>query len=165
MWPKIKNIIIFLGIAVVLVSAYLFFVRKTDNSNLTSTTTSSASSPASSSAATATDNSPVGKDFLTLLLSVKNIKLNDAIFSDIAFTSLRDGSIVLVPEDNQGRPNPFAPLGAEGIAPTNLPPATTNPNPPPNYTAPTSPKVTPLPNYSAPKSQTGTTPKAQAPAH
>ena len=53
------------------------------------------------------------QDFLPMLLSVKTIRLDDSIFSDPAFMSLVDGSIELIPEGNEGRPNPFAPLGAE----------------------------------------------------
>ena len=60
-------------------------------------------------------NSLIAKDFLNLLLNVKNIKLDDSIFADNAFNSLRDSSIVLTPDGNEGRPNPFAPLGSENI--------------------------------------------------
>jgi hypothetical protein len=64
----------------------------------------------------------VAQDFLTLLLNVKNIKLDDSIFSDPAFNSLHDSSIVLVPDVTTGRPNPFAKFGAENIVTS--PPAT-----------------------------------------
>ena len=67
-------------------------------------------------------DSPVNQDFLTILLNVKNVKLDDSIFSDPAFNSLRDSSIVLVPDNTEGRPNPFAPIGFEKIAaPVNAP--------------------------------------------
>ena len=57
---------------------------------------------------TSIPNSLANKDFLNLFSGIKNIKLNDAIFSDPAFNSLRDSSIVLVPDGTEGRPNPFA---------------------------------------------------------
>jgi hypothetical protein len=60
----------------------------------------------------------VGADFLTLLLSVKNIKLEDSIFSDKAFMNLKDSSIVLIPDGTEGRTNPFAPLGQDAVSAT-----------------------------------------------
>ena len=58
----------------------------------------------------------VARDFLTLLLNVKNIKLNDAVFSDPAFINLHDTPINLIPDGTEGRPNPFAQFGAENIS-------------------------------------------------
>ena len=63
----------------------------------------------------------VAKDFLTLLLSVKNIKLDDAIFFDVAFNSLHDSSITLIPDGTEGRPNPFAQFGNDNVAPVVTP--------------------------------------------
>lgn len=107
---KIKNAIIFLSIAAIIALAYIFLIKKspqaTEETNLISS--SSAGEPPS----LATVPSP-DKDFLPLLLNVKNIRLNDAIFSDPAFMALIDSSIILLPEGNEGRPNPFAPLGSE----------------------------------------------------
>lgn len=112
MWPKLKSAIIFGSIGLVLVLLYVYFFsgEKAPENNLVSSQTpivpnSNANTPVE---ATAPD-----KDFLPLLLNVKNIRLNDAIFSDPAFTALVDSSITLTPEGNEGRPNPFAPLGAE----------------------------------------------------
>jgi hypothetical protein len=48
-----------------------------------------------------------------MLLSVKSIKLEDSIFSNIAFNNLHDSSIDLIPPSNKGRVNPFAPIGYE----------------------------------------------------
>lgn len=106
---KIKNIAIFLGIGTVLVLVYVFFIKKSpDTANLVS------NYPTIPVNTVSTDGTPsVANDFITLLLSVKNIKLNDTIFSDKAFISLHDSSIMLVPDGNEGRPNPFAPLGSE----------------------------------------------------
>ncbi|OGI63447.1 hypothetical protein A2818_00785 [Candidatus Nomurabacteria bacterium RIFCSPHIGHO2_01_FULL_40_12] len=107
-----KNIIIFLSVAVFFILFYIFFIRKTPE--VASLVSSSSVSPAS--ATNIPDaNSLIAKDFLNLLLNVKNIKLDDSIFADNAFNSLRDSSIVLTPDGNEGRPNPFAPLGSENI--------------------------------------------------
>ncbi len=57
----------------------------------------------------------VDQDLINLLVTLKAIKLDDSLFSDSAFQSLRDFSQALVPEP-VGRPNPFAPLGAQARA-------------------------------------------------
>ena len=112
--PKLKNIIIFLVIGALVVLAYFFFFKES------SETENLVSSPGQTSPLSASVAGEVAeaKDFLTLLLSVKNIKLDDAVLSDIAFTSL-DGSnsIILVSDGNEGRPNPFAPFGTDAVAP------------------------------------------------
>ena|SRR3989344_7118735 len=108
---KTKNIIILVIIAAVLILVYVFFIRtSSDTAALISSSSGSAVSNV-----TEDGNSSINRDFLTLLLSVKNIKLDDAIFSDEAFNSLRDSSIILTPSGNEGRPNPFAPLGTDII--------------------------------------------------
>lgn len=110
MLPKIKNVIIFLLIAGVLILVYVFFIKKSpEETNLISSSFPSQTNTVSSSTAASPD-----QDFLPLLFNVKNIKLDDAIFSDPAFMTLTDSSIILIPEENEGRLNPFAPLGSEG---------------------------------------------------
>jgi hypothetical protein len=117
--PKIRNIIIFVAIAAILILVYIFFVRPASSgqaslvSSTSSATLPSADNANGSSADTTTEagTSPVGQDFLSLLLNVKNIKLDDSIFSDPAFINLRDSSITLVPDAVIGRPNPFAQFG------------------------------------------------------
>ena len=103
-----------------LVSLWIYILYKnpsaTPDQNLISAPT--ASTPPAGTAPISDTGAPesvsiAANDFLTLLLGVKNIKLEDAIFSDPAFQSLRDSSIVLVPDGNEGRPNPFAPLGQD----------------------------------------------------
>lgn len=129
MIPKTKNIIIFLALAAIFVLVYIFFIKSPPEE------TGLISSPPdgvlpSTTAEAGAPNSSITADFLSLLLSVKNIKLDDAIFSDNAFNSLIDSSITLIPDGNEGRPNPFAPLGVDNIPPS---PNTLNiPNTPPN---------------------------------
>lgn len=142
--PKIRNIIIFVAIAGVFILIYIFFIKPSS-----SPTTSLVSSPSSTtfpsvSNSTTTTNTTgsgpsVAQDFLTLLLSVRNIKLNDTIFSDPAFNSLHDSSITLTPDATTGRPNPFAQFGNDvsTTTTTSIPPVTstgtttspTNPTP------------------------------------
>jgi len=114
--PKIRNIIIFIVIGAIFVLIYIFYIKKspTDTASLISSTPDSA---VSTSSGTIENNSKVAQDFLSLLLNVKSIKLDDTIFSDNAFESLHDSSITLTPDGNEGRPNPFAPLGTDIVAP------------------------------------------------
>ncbi len=105
--PNIKNIIIFVAIGTAFALIYIFFIKPSpDDAALVS----SLADPTALSVETEGNDPAVTKDFLNLLLSVKNIKLNDAIFSDGAFLNLHDSSITLVPDGNEGRVNPFAPL-------------------------------------------------------
>ena len=108
---KIKNIIIFLGVGAVIFLGYYFFIKEDpETGNLITYPNAPLSGAPTESAAIGTN------DFLTLLLSVKSIQLNDNLFSDVAFTSLDPShSITLVADGSEGRPNPFAPLGAETL--------------------------------------------------
>jgi len=121
MSPKIKNIIIFGVAAIILILAYfLFFKPAPEQANLTTTTTTGDATVAN----VETSNTTIGADFLNTLLSVKNINLDDSIFSDPSFASLHDSSIVLVPDTTQGRPNPFLPIGTDVLSTTNAAPST-----------------------------------------
>lgn len=129
MTPKIKNAIIFLVIALIFVLIYVFFVNKGPETD----TLVSSISPSVPNVPAGTENSLVGGDFLSLLLNVKNIRLNDAIFSDVAFMSLKDSSITLIPDGNEGRSNPFAPIGVDTEEPISIPnPATQKESPSPS---------------------------------
>ncbi len=79
--------------------------------------TSGAPQVATTSAASAGDTS-VGQDFLTTLLSVESITLDDSIFKNKGFALLQDFNRPIPPDDNPGRPNPFAPIGVDGAAGT-----------------------------------------------
>ncbi len=129
----------------VLVGGYLLFVKKpTQAPGLVS----------SSEVATETgdtlkeEDSVIAKELLGVLLNVKNIRLNDSIFNEEAFTSLQDSTILLVPDGTEGRPNPFAPIGNDiSAAVLNSTPSTpvtiTSPSPTPTPTNPVVPGTTP----------------------
>ncbi|MBI2627462.1 hypothetical protein HYW72_00870 [Candidatus Nomurabacteria bacterium] len=118
--PKIRNIIIFIAIGAAFVLIYVFFIKNPPGDDIAPLISSSQTSAISNTNTTTGNvNGIAAQDFLSLLLSVKNIKLNDTIFSDDAFTSLRDSSITLTPDGNEGRPNPFAPIGADILPPAN----------------------------------------------
>lgn len=109
---NIRNIIIFLGLAAIFISIYVFFIRGSakDEANLVS---SSPVVQGTAGASSAGVQNPIAENFLSLLLNIKNIHLDDSIFSDPAFLSLRDSSMVLVPDGNAGRINPFAQIGSD----------------------------------------------------
>lgn len=107
-------------IGLVMVFAYTIFIKKdnTNDSALVSTTNQNTNTTQNTTQPTAGQQTQLAQDFLTLLLSVKSITLNDSIFADTAFKSLRDSSILLIPDGNEGRPNPFAPIGSDVALPT-----------------------------------------------
>lgn len=116
---KIKNIIIFIVIALVLFLIYIFFIKTSpEQAGLVSSGANTilpnmdGSTPNTN---TSNTDSFIAKDFVALFSSIKDIKLDDAIFSDPAFNSLHDSSIILIPDGNEGRPNPFAHFGNDVI--------------------------------------------------
>ncbi len=113
MKSQIRNIIIFVGIGLVFVFIYFTFIKGNGGEVPVLVGTGAPVATTSKTNTTPQKEAEIAKDFLTLLLNVKNITLNDAIFSDVAFTSLRDSSILLIPDGNEGRPNPFAPIGTD----------------------------------------------------
>ncbi|MEK7104638.1 MAG: hypothetical protein AAB868_01190 [Patescibacteria group bacterium] len=122
--PKIKNIIIFTVIAVLLILAYIFFIKPSpEQQNLVSSATFS-NTVSTDTNTTINQNSLIAKDLLSVLLSVKSIKLNDTIFSDTAFINLLDSSIFLTPSGDEGRANPFAPIGSEALSAPTVPDST-----------------------------------------
>jgi hypothetical protein len=146
MTSKIKNIIIFSTIALAFVLIYIFFIKSSSpQTNLESSP--SVTLPNLDGSIPNTDiinaNSIIAKDFLVLLSNVTSIKIDDAIFSDPAFNSLRDSSITLIPDGTEGRPNPFAQFGNDIIPPSinTLNPAPVTPGAPipPITTAPLKP--------------------------
>ena len=123
MSSKIKNIIILVVVAIALVLIYIFFIRKGPEAATLTSTSGAPVIAGTDTTSTGTQVSKAGDDFVAVLLSVKSIKLNDDIFKDPAFISLRDSSITLVQDGNEGRLNPFAPIGSEATA------SPVNPNP------------------------------------
>src|SRR3989344_6517185 len=148
---KIKNIIIFTSIALVMIIVYAVLIKKKEEPALVS------SLPPTVREQSGTANpSVIGEDseraqrLLASLLSVQNIKLDESIFTDLAFLSLRDSNVILVPTGTEGRPNPFAPLDSDigigaGAGPASpiLAPSVTPPPPAVPPTAPAPPATSP----------------------
>lgn len=117
MKKSLRNLLIFLGIAVLLFAVYfIFFGNKTakpaQTGPLVSTTRTSTTTPIAASQGTA------GAQLLALLGRVTTLTLNDDIFANPAFTMLQDISIVLPPVESRGRRNPFAPIGVNNVSTT-----------------------------------------------
>ncbi len=129
--------------ALVCMMIYFFFI-KNDKSETDLISSSSSALPSDSATQDATSNQQplVTGNFPSLLLNIKTIQLNDSIFSDSAFNNLRDNSIVLIPDGNEGRPNPFAPIGTDSIEAT-LVGATETVTVPPTTTTSASTSTTP----------------------
>lgn len=129
---KIKNITIFTVIAAALILVYIFFIKQTpEEPSLVSSTGTTLPNANDLPVNAETPNGKAeaaNQDFLALLNSVKNIVLNDSIFSEQTFNSLNDSSIALEPDGTEGRPNPFAQFGTD--------PVTTAPTTPPVCTPP-----------------------------
>lgn len=55
-------------------------------------------------------------ELIMLLSELRSIKLNRDLFRDETFLTLFDFSLTLIPEP-VSRPNPFAPIGSDGVVP------------------------------------------------
>ena len=118
----LKNIFIFVLIIGVLGGGYYYFVgNKAPAPALTGVDTTG-STDASAEAG-------VQDEFLSTLLNIKTLQLDDAIFTSTAFRSLQDFTTELVDQGNEGRANPFAPIGTDALtapadtaAPSDVPP-------------------------------------------
>ncbi len=114
MTPTLKKILKYGGIAVgvVVIIVVIGSLGKGGNesssSSLVSTTTGS--NPATTPASGSVPESQT----ITLLKNLSTLRLNGNVFSNPVFRSLSDISIVLPQVTNQGRRNPFAPLGSDG---------------------------------------------------
>ena len=58
---------------------------------------------------------PLDQGIVSTLLTLRAVKLDGTILTDVAFLSLKDFSTDIVPEP-VGRPNPFAPLSSRSSA-------------------------------------------------
>lgn len=124
--PTVKNIIIFVAITIAFILIYIFFIKSSpEPDSLVSLGPNSTLPNIDGSipgANVPSANPLITQDFLELFSNIKNIKLDTAIFSNPAFISLHDSSITLVPDGNEGRPNPFAQFGNDGVSFDPLPP-------------------------------------------
>lgn len=119
----IRNIIILIVVLGLGYVGYMYFFKKggsTGSTGALETTTTEGlvkdGTVATNATAAAADASSVGQDFVTLLLNIQSIKLDDSLFTSKQFTLLQDFNRPIPPDTNPGRPNPFANLGIDGAA-------------------------------------------------
>ena len=71
--------------------------------------------PQSSSTLDATSGAAtVGTQVLNLLNQIRSLKIDDSLFTDPGYRTLRDYSVSIPPE-NVGRANPFAPIPGSAV--------------------------------------------------
>ncbi len=132
MASKLKNIIVFAIIAVIIILVYFFFFNKpADQGSLVSSNvpllpvTTNTNTNITNINLNAGNNDTLSQNFLSLLLGVKSITLDDSIFKEGSpFFSLNDSSITLTQDGTEGRPNPFAPIGVDAGIVANPTPST-----------------------------------------
>lgn len=120
-----KIIIIFIFVAVLVSLTIVLGVFPGNafgqSGNLQSVTTGQATaplSPQSSQSGRMFDTQQINREFISILANLQSIRLDDDIFSDPAFQALADNTIRLNQPGNEGRSNPFAPIGIEPSAST-----------------------------------------------
>jgi hypothetical protein len=119
MSKTLKKIILVLVIfALVGVGASLFLgdAGSETTNPLQSLGTGETGAPLTQSAITNTtvaDTEEINREFISMLLNLQTITLTDDIFSEPAFEALVDNTVRLNQPGNEGRPNPFAPIGSD----------------------------------------------------
>jgi hypothetical protein len=150
MSPKIKNIIIFVGIGLVLVVLYIVLFNKApEEENFIVSTTEEERAIDAFSETLPDENSQIAQEFLAELLSIKSLQLDDAIFAGIVFASLKDPDVLIIQDEKEGRPNPFAPIGFGAVPAPALPVIPTTPTTPGTTTTPVTPSVSTTPTIPA----------------
>ncbi len=128
MSSKIKNLIfILVGLSLILVYV-LFFKKDKTEDNLTVNNTNQINTADISTVENNPIDDKLSNEILATLSSIKSITLEDKIFKSNAFNSLIDGTVPLVQDGNQGRPNPFAPIGNDASSSVNTTIQTENTN-------------------------------------
>lgn len=118
---SIKKIIIIVVIVAVAFIGYSMLISGNEKQSASGVSRQAVSSGTSAAAAgsSALLDGP-GKEFVTQLLAIQNIKFNLDLFADPVFIGLQDWSREIVPQQT-GRPNPFAPLeGGIGLSDSSL---------------------------------------------
>ena len=109
-----KNILIIVVVAIVLGGVYIFFIKKNNSTQDTGGLSTVSDSPVDSGGNPAVSDVQVtSQQFLAQLLNIDSIKIDSHIATNPAFVVLEDLSKPIDPDNNPGRINPFAPLGAE----------------------------------------------------
>lgn len=110
---NLKKIIIVVVVVVVAFIGYSYLISGKKSGSATGVTKQAVSTTATTaSAASSVSLDGPGKEFVSQLLAIQNIRFNLALFSDPVFQGLQDWSREILPQES-GRPNPFAPLDGD----------------------------------------------------
>lgn len=117
---KSKSSMFILGVlilAIVGAGVYFFVIKKSGGTAATGLVSSNTGA-AQGLQNTVTGQDTTGSQVVTILRNLSVIKLDDSVFRNPAFALLTDISISLPPITNQGRRNPFAPVGVDAATST-----------------------------------------------
>ncbi len=109
-------ILVILILAIVGAGVYFFVFKKGDTPSATSALVSSNTGTTQGLQNTTTTQDTTGSQVVAILRNLSVIKLDDSVFRNPSFELLTDVSIALPPITNQGRRNPFAPVGTDQAA-------------------------------------------------
>jgi hypothetical protein len=105
---NIKKIIIAVVVIVMAFAGYTYFISGNTGGSASGVTRQAVSTTSAGTASSAALDGP-GKEFVSQLLAIQNIRFNLDLFNDPVFKGLQDWSREILPQES-GRPNPFAPL-------------------------------------------------------
>ena len=111
----IKNIIIALVVAIVLIGVYAAITSNNEEGSTSSSSLSSLTGSGTLGQVKETDTSLANAEILRILGNIQNISLNDDIFTNPVFQALEDSRFVIPKPVRIGRPNPFLPIGFDSI--------------------------------------------------
>jgi hypothetical protein len=115
MKSKIFKIVIILVIVAVLVAVYILFLQPDESSQGSLSSSVNEGNPVAQNDSTEAQGDAVNQELVATLTSLQEINLSGAIFENEAFMALEDISRPLLREGNEGRRNPFAPIGSDVV--------------------------------------------------
>lgn len=111
----IKKILIILVVAVVILAGYAFFTTQAGSNN---SSLSSLINSGNTGQIKETNVALANTEILKILGSIKNIELQDDIFSNPVFKQLQDTQFTIPKPTQIGRTNPFLPIGYDTFSQT-----------------------------------------------
>jgi hypothetical protein len=122
-------ILAIVALAIIGAGLYFFVFKKSNTSTTSAGLVSSKTGTSQGLQNTTADQDTTGSQVVAILRNLSVIRLDDSVFRNPAFALLTDISISLPPITNQGRRNPFAPVGTDAAAAPVLTTGTTTEGP------------------------------------
>ncbi len=104
-----KKIIIIIVVIVLAFIGYSYLISGKNSGSSSGVTKQAVGTTSTSNNSNALGLDGPGKEFVTQLLAIQNIRFNLNFFIDPVFQGLKDWSQEIAPQES-GRPNPFAPV-------------------------------------------------------